>query len=1750
MAGNIVLTAAITSQNDTSATVKVTMTYYGNGYSWNYMPSTISQSITFNGVTKSIGPTTFSTSTSAQTMGSAIFTVNKNTGPQSLTAYGRMYTDVSLGTITAYSSAVSISAKSYYTISYNGNGATNGSMSATTKWYNTAVTLAGNSFSKTGYTFMGWANSPSSTSVLYKNKASYTANKSITLYAIWKKNITLSYDGNTGKNVPSSNTKEVYNSTTKATFTISNTLPTKTNHDFLGWQVNTGDAEKDFLQPNGTITLSDNKVLTAQWRESYISPEFSDDIIAYRSNSEGQENTETGQYGYLYFTWKNGSLAGQPYQTPATVLYQKHGDEAWTQIENQATAANTFKAIFDGKLVFDKQYDILISLQDDGREAVTYQTYIPYANFNINDNEPLRKAIDDIYAASVEVNNYQGLATNINQEYDELNLKVNGAPTYDITVTTFKSEIEGILPNTTVMLSDYFEGFECELSDGDELTNTWKSNVNDKDFKEDLFYNYITIKKIPKFYELQYTRNGETVRVPFDSPLTFDITRDGEGATRSFQLVPTEEYENKYIGLKDQIDKLIEEKTQIEKEFYTKYSRFIQEGTWESTDYIDNELYYMDALQVSNASAQPKVSYTINVIEVSELEGLENYEFDVGDRTYIEDTDFFGWEFLEKTVEDEETGEVTVVGANTPVKEIVIVSEVEWHLDEPETNVITVQNYKTQFEDLFQRISATVQSVEYNKASYMRAASILDSNGHINPTLLAGSLNAIAGQSYNLTSNGVLKITDEGIIVRNLTEPGNLLIIKNRGIEKSNNGGLTWENLISPQGVNTELLTSGAIDTQSITIRDGNNPSFRWDANGISAFGYNDDGSYDLSTYVRYDKYGLYGVQNGTDYVAKSLDDIKKQASFGLTWDGFFIKNKYRDGYVSISSTDDFQVVANDTERIRIGHFDDTDGYGIRIRNNSGQVVFETDDYGDLTMAGTIRAAAGKIGGFDILDNSLSSGEFGGPRSVFVSPGFRSSIPIADSTGSREWALAVSNTFGVDTDGHLYATAASIRGNIYAENGYFSGHIDATSGTFMNELQVGSGDKYIVLQGYADRPDSLIASSDYINNPSAGWVVNGTGDAIFNNVSVRGAIRTAVFEYNEIEAVGGAFLFRPSTTIKNARVSGNDLVLKLEKPNLFRVNEWVKLSNVNTESDGVNDILNDGGLTHVYKIKSASGKDVTLEDAAKDFVETSNTSITYDGWGSADYGYREFVITNTETSPVDWGLYELVNNEYVLTTDTEVEIGKTYYEQYYPAYSTVQFAFPYVEADEALYGNLTNYVDLKIGNRYIELNAPRYEVYFDGKGYIKNLNFELRNTSNKTSEIIFNEIESSYIDSVTGERWNYVIEKFIGNLSLFAPELSNTGEHFLVAQIKEKYKATPSSAAVENTYTRIYSDIQGIVPFVLMPYESQATVDSLEGGSLISFGYYNNDSEFEGGIHNYGIGINSSDNYVNLPERAISLFETTIHPEESVKVTYDFKGILGTLPKLGENDVSVLYPSYMEGTQGIFTNNMYIGDKNQYIAFYTDTNDIDPVTNQPRKKLRLVAKEFIVRGDDDDLIDITNSIVEQKIQYTLSSSTDENDELVPWRDTPYEPQEGEYLWQRTYIRYGNGRVNYLPSETGSHQFVEPGPAGPAGPAGEDATVLVIDSSNGNTFKNSNVSTVLTVSVFKGTTIINNLAQLQENFGNTAYLQWYWKRQGESTFREILSTDSMLSNGGFTLTLTPDKVDIKVVFQCEVKTVDN
>jgi hypothetical protein len=92
--------------------------------------------------------------------------------------------------------------------------------------------------------------------------------------------------------------------------------------------------------------------------------------------------------------------------------------------------------------------------------------------------------------------------------------------------------------------------------------------------------------------------------------------------------------------LQSVVDAFTREKDSINKNFYSKYYRFIQEGTWIDESYIDDNQYYIDAQSVLYNSCYPAVSYTINVLELSQLEGYENFKFTLGETTYAYDQDF------------------------------------------------------------------------------------------------------------------------------------------------------------------------------------------------------------------------------------------------------------------------------------------------------------------------------------------------------------------------------------------------------------------------------------------------------------------------------------------------------------------------------------------------------------------------------------------------------------------------------------------------------------------------------------------------------------------------------------------------------------------------------------------------------------------------------------------------------------------------------------------------------------------------------------------------------------------------------------------------------------------------------------------------------------------------------------------------------------------------------------------------------
>lgn len=468
--------------------------------------------------------------------------------------------------------------------------------------------------------------------------------------------------------------------------------------------------------------------------------------------------------------------------------------------------------------------------------------------------------------------------------------------------------------------------------------------------------------------------------------------------------------ETRYNEITEILEGMANSKRALNLLFYKKYSRFIQEGSWIKEDYIDDNLYYLDAENTLRNSAQPKVSYNIAVLELSQLQEYENYKFELGDKTYIEDTEFFGW--------------VWKNGVQTPYHEEIVVSEITIVLDSPEQNTIKVQNYKTQFEDLFQRITATTQSVEYHTGEYGRAAAVVETDGTISSATLQNSITNNAIRLENSRDQSV--VWDEtGITTTSLTKPNEIVRLVSGGLFLSNDGGTTWSTGITGSGINANYITTGQLNAGVVNIMNGDFPSFRWDGNGLSAYQFltntqtmNPYG-FNYAKFVRFDQYGIYGINGNEKFQANvpengvyGEDKIWANAKYALTWKGFMLKND--DGSVRITSTDDIQVLKGEQERIKIGRIED-DAYGIRISNADGAPVMETDDEGELWLKNRLR----------IGTNDTSTVEIGYLDAVRAETDIHEVIHAGD--GEQE--------FIVYEDGKMVAQGAEFHGAIYAIGG-------------------------------------------------------------------------------------------------------------------------------------------------------------------------------------------------------------------------------------------------------------------------------------------------------------------------------------------------------------------------------------------------------------------------------------------------------------------------------------------------------------------------------------------------------------------------------------------------------------------------------------------------------------------------------------------------------------------------------------------
>ena len=224
-----------------------------------------------------------------------------------------------------------------YTVTFNGNGNTGGSMSAQKFNCGEAQALTANAFTKTGHTFAGWNTEVNGSGASYSNQQSVSNladnGETITLFAQWTaKTSTISFDQNGGEGGQTASVTATYGQNMPTPIT----LPTRYGHTFGGYYDGEGGTGTQYYTAEGTSAKTWNKTsasatLYAKWTEK--------DLTNYRTScaapceqlgdatelSVQTDYVENGQT-YVKFSWTPADNT-RSHATKQVICIGKVGEE-------------------------------------------------------------------------------------------------------------------------------------------------------------------------------------------------------------------------------------------------------------------------------------------------------------------------------------------------------------------------------------------------------------------------------------------------------------------------------------------------------------------------------------------------------------------------------------------------------------------------------------------------------------------------------------------------------------------------------------------------------------------------------------------------------------------------------------------------------------------------------------------------------------------------------------------------------------------------------------------------------------------------------------------------------------------------------------------------------------------------------------------------------------------------------------------------------------------------------------------------------------------------------------------------------------------------------------------------------------------------------------------------------------------------------------------------------------------------------
>lgn len=188
---------------------------------------------------------------------------------------------------------VSVPKLTSYTVAYNANGGS-GAPSSQTKWYGKSLTLSSTKPTRIGYSFQGWALTKADADAgtwYYQPGGSCGRNENLTLHAVWKADTySVKYDVNGGvtSSAPANQTK-----THGVTLKLSNTIPKRTNYNFLGWATSET-ATTATYKAGANYTANSGVILYAVWELAYVKPRITVNVLSRCDENGDISDTGTG----------------------------------------------------------------------------------------------------------------------------------------------------------------------------------------------------------------------------------------------------------------------------------------------------------------------------------------------------------------------------------------------------------------------------------------------------------------------------------------------------------------------------------------------------------------------------------------------------------------------------------------------------------------------------------------------------------------------------------------------------------------------------------------------------------------------------------------------------------------------------------------------------------------------------------------------------------------------------------------------------------------------------------------------------------------------------------------------------------------------------------------------------------------------------------------------------------------------------------------------------------------------------------------------------------------------------------------------------------------------------------------------------------------------------------------------------------------------------------------------------------------